>query len=164
MRFTSLPAKTSLRAPTLVPVPFDTRFKKEDHPPVVSGRGRERRGRRAKPNADLHGHQGRPSHRAADAPRQGVVPPNNQGNATPFYNRRQRREPSQRGRRNFEELDRYTQQSIAGLDAATSPSPASGMTASTPTSNQSLTSPASPPGKDSQGGYNLHLMALDIPV
>ena len=47
----------------------------------------------------------------------GVVPPNNQGNATPFYNQDDNGEnPARDGVATEAELDRYTKQSIATLD------------------------------------------------
>ena len=45
---------------------------------------------------------------------EGVVPPNNQGNATPFYNQGDNGEnPAKDGVATEAELDRYTTQSIA---------------------------------------------------
>src|SRR5262244_1994365 len=43
----------------------------------------------------------------------GIVPPNNQGNATPFYNQKDDGEnPARKGVATADELDRYTRQSI----------------------------------------------------
>ncbi|MEO0971538.1 MAG: DUF4331 family protein, partial [Pseudomonadota bacterium] len=47
----------------------------------------------------------------------GIVPPNNQGIATPFYNQGDDGEnPAKNGVGTFAELDRYTQQTIVSLD------------------------------------------------
>ena len=97
---------------------------------------------------------------------QGVVPPNNQGNATPFYNQGNDGEnPAKDGVATFDELDRYTQQSIAGLDGgyvAFAGQRDDGFYADIQSIFDLLK--LRNPGKDSQGGFNLHLMALAIPV
>ena len=71
----------------------------------------------------------------------GIVPPNNQGNATPFYNQADNGEnPAKDGVATEAELDRYTPQ--IDRDARprlSSPSPGSVTTASTPTSRRSST-------------------------
>jgi uncharacterized protein DUF4331 len=96
----------------------------------------------------------------------GVVPPNNQGNATPFYNQGDNGEnPAKDGVATFDELDRYTQQSIATLDngyIAFAGQRDDGFFADIQSVFDLLT--LRNPGKDSQGGFNLHLMALAIPV
>ncbi len=96
----------------------------------------------------------------------GVVPPNNQGNATPFYNRDDNGEnPAKDGVATFEELDRYTKQSIAQLDrdyVAFAGQRDDGFYADIQSVFDLLTLRS--PGKDSQAGFNLHLMALAIPV
>jgi hypothetical protein len=96
----------------------------------------------------------------------GVVPPNNQGNATPFYNRGDNGEnPAKDGAATFDELDRYTRQSISTLD--------DGYIACAGQRDDGFYGDIQAvfdllrlrnPGKDSQGGFNLHLMALAIPV
>ena len=97
---------------------------------------------------------------------QGVVPPNNQGNATPFYNQDDNGEnPAKDGVATFDELDRYTQQSIATLDGgyiAFAGQRDDGFYADIQSIFDLLKLRS--PGKDSQGGFNLHLMALAIPV
>ena len=97
---------------------------------------------------------------------QGVVPPNNQGNATPFYNQGDNGEnPAKDGVATFEELDRYTRQSIADLGSgyiAFAGQRDDGFYADIQAVFDLLT--LRNPGKDSQGGFNLHLMALAIPV
>jgi hypothetical protein len=97
---------------------------------------------------------------------QGVVPPNNQGNATPFYNQDDNGEnPARDGVATFDELDRYTQQSIASLDSgyiAFAGQRDDGFYADIQSIFDLLKLRS--PGKDSQGGFNLHLMALAIPV
>jgi hypothetical protein len=96
----------------------------------------------------------------------GVVPPNNQGNATPFYNRGDNGEnPAKDGVATFAELDRYTQQSIAQLDRgylAFAGQRDDGFYGDIQAVFDLLT--LRNPGKDAQGGFNLHFMALAIPV
>jgi hypothetical protein len=96
----------------------------------------------------------------------GVVPPNNQGNATPFYNRDDNGEnPAKDGVATYEELDRYTKQSIATLDrgyVAFAGQRDDGFYADIQAVFDLLKLRS--PGVDSQGGFNLHLMALAIPV
>ncbi len=122
---------------------FNTKFKNtktilQSYLGVITGRRRCR----AEPDAVLHGHEGRPSHRAADArSAEGVVPPNNQGNATPFYNRNDNGEnPAQGRRRHVRTSSIATRSSRSPTSiAATSPSPASATTGSTQTSRRSST-------------------------
>jgi len=97
---------------------------------------------------------------------EGVAPPNNQGNATPFYNRDDDGEqPAKDGVASFPELDRYTRQSIATLDrgyVAFAGQRDDGFYGDIQSIFDLLKLRS--PGKDSQGGFNLHLMALAIPV
>jgi len=96
----------------------------------------------------------------------GKVPPNNQGNATPFYNQGDNGEnPAKDGVATFAQLDRYTGQAIAQLS--------NGYIAFAGQRDDGFYSDIQAvfdllklrsPGKDSQGGFNLHLMALSIPV
>ena len=70
---------------------FDFRHdvqEQEHDPPVLHGRRAERGRRRAEPDAAYVVTEGRqpPARRARASSASGVVPPNNQGNATPFYN------------------------------------------------------------------------------
>jgi Domain of unknown function (DUF4331) len=96
----------------------------------------------------------------------GTVPPNNQGNATPFYNQGDDGEnPARDGVATEAQLDRYTQQSIVSLSGgyiAFAGQRDDGFYADI----QSIFDLARlrNPGKDSQGGFNIHLMALAIPV
>ena len=96
----------------------------------------------------------------------GVVPPNNQGNATPFYNQGDNGEnPAKDGVAMAAGLDRYTAQSIAPLRngyVAFAGQRDDGFFADIQSVFDLLTLRS--PGKDSQGGFNLHLMALAIPV
>ncbi len=95
----------------------------------------------------------------------GLVPPNNQGIATPFYNQGDNgANPAKQGVATEGELDRYTAQAITNL---------SGYTAFAGQRDDGFYADIQSifdllqlrnPGKDSQGGYNLHLMALEIPV
>ncbi len=97
---------------------------------------------------------------------QGVVPPNNQGNATPFYNQADNGEnPAKDGVATEAELDRYTRQSIATLDygyISFAGQRDDGFYADIQAIFDLLK--IRQPGKDSQGGFNLHLMALAIPM
>jgi hypothetical protein len=96
----------------------------------------------------------------------GIVPPNNQGNATPYYNQGDNGEnPAKDGMATEAELDRYTKESIAQLG--------NGYTSFAGQRDDGFYSDIQAvfdlaslrnPGKDSQGGFNLHLMALEIPV
>ena len=96
----------------------------------------------------------------------GVVPPNNQGNATRFYNRGNNGEnPAKDGVASFDQLDRYTRQSIAAFG--------DGYVAFAGQRDDGFYGDIQAifdllrlrnPGKDAQGGFNLHLMALAIPV
>ena len=96
----------------------------------------------------------------------GVVPPNNQGNATPFYNRDDKGEnPAKDGVATEAELDRGTRQSIVTLDGgyvAFAGQRDDGFYADIQSIFDLLK--LRNPGKDSQGGFNLHLMALAIPM
>jgi len=97
---------------------------------------------------------------------QGIVPPNNQGNATPFYNRGNNGEnPARDGVATKAELDRYTSEAITNLGG--------GYTAFAGQRDDGFYADIQSifdllrlrsPGKDSQGGFNLHLIALAIPV
>jgi hypothetical protein len=96
----------------------------------------------------------------------GVVPPNNQGNATPFYNQGDNGEnPAKPGVADYDDLDRYTKQSIANLGrgyVAFAGQRDDGFYGDIQAVFDLLT--LRNPGKDAQGGFNLHLMALSIPV
>src|ERR1043166_6062988 len=96
----------------------------------------------------------------------GVVPPNNQGNATPFYNQGDNGEnPARQGVTSEAQLDRYTSEAIAQLSngyVAFAGQRDDGFYADIQSIFDLLKLRS--PGKDSQGGFNLHLMALAIPV
>jgi hypothetical protein len=98
----------------------------------------------------------------------GVVPPNNQGNATPFCNQGNNGEnPAKDGVSNANDLDRYTRQAIFASDKipgylAFAGQRDDGFFADVQAVFDLLR--LRNPGKDSQGGFNLHLMALRIPV
>jgi hypothetical protein len=95
----------------------------------------------------------------------GVVPPNNQGNATPFYNRNNNGENRAKdGVATAAQLDRYTRQAIATLKngyVAFAGQRDDGFYADIQAIFDLLSLRS--PGKDSQGGFNLHLIALRIP-
>ena len=96
----------------------------------------------------------------------GVVPPNNQGNATPFYNQGNNGEnPAREGVATEAELDRYTSEAIAELSqgyVAFAGQRDDGFYADIQSVFDLLK--LRNPGKDSQGGFNLHLMALEVPL
>ena len=96
----------------------------------------------------------------------GLVPPNNQGNATPFYNQGNDGEnPARDGVATEAELDRYTREAIAELSngyVAFAGQRDDGFYADIQSIFDLLK--LRNPGKDSQGGFNLHLMALEVPV
>jgi hypothetical protein len=96
----------------------------------------------------------------------GVVPPNNQGNATPYYNQGDNGEnPAKDGVATEAELDRYTKEAIADLGngyRAFAGQRDDGFYADIQSVFDLLK--LRNPGKDSQGGFNLHLMALEVPV
>jgi hypothetical protein len=96
----------------------------------------------------------------------GVVPPNNQGNATPLYNQGSNGEnPAKDGVSTFMELDPYTQQAITPLRkgyVAFAGQRDDGFFADVQSVFDLLR--LRNPGKDSQGGFNLHMMALRIPI
>ena len=96
----------------------------------------------------------------------GVVPPNNQGKATPFYNQGDNGEnPAKEGVTTFAALDRYTRQSISELSngyVAFAGQRDDGFYADIQSIFDLLK--LRNPGKDSQGGFNLHLMALEVPI
>jgi len=97
---------------------------------------------------------------------QGVVPPNNQGIATPFYNQSDNGEnPAKDGVAFDADLDRYTKQAIMDLDngyRAFAGQRDDGFYGDIQAIFDLLQLRS--PGKDAQGGFNLHLMALTIPV
>jgi len=96
----------------------------------------------------------------------GIVPPNNQGNATPHYNQDDNGEnPARDGVATDAELDRYTKEAIFPLR--------NGYTAFAGQRDDGFYADIQAvfdllslrnPGKDSQAGFNLHLMALEIPL
>jgi len=105
---------------------------------------------------------------AVDVLGEGIVPPNNQGNATPSYNQNDDGEqPARGGVATEAELDRFTRQSIAELSSgyiAFAGQRDDGFYADIQAVFDLLTLRA--PGKavDSQGGFNVHTMALNIPL
>jgi len=96
----------------------------------------------------------------------GTVPPNNQGVATPFYNQGDDgNNPAKDGVATEGELDRYTTQTIKSLN--------DGYVSFAGQRDDGFYGDINAifdllqlrsPGKDSQGGFNIHLMALVIPV
>jgi hypothetical protein len=98
----------------------------------------------------------------------GIVPPNNQGNATPKYNRNDDGEqPAKDGVADDNDLDVYTAQSIADLRdgyMAFAGQRDDGFYADIQAVFDLLTLRGPGKGVDSQGGFNVHTMALSIPV
>jgi uncharacterized protein DUF4331 len=97
---------------------------------------------------------------------QGVVPPNNQGIATPLYNQGENGEnPAKPGVADPADLDHYTQQAIVNLPGgylAFAGQRDDGFYGDIQAIFDLLQLRS--PGKDAQGGFNIHLMALAIPV
>jgi hypothetical protein len=96
----------------------------------------------------------------------GVVPPNNQGIATPFYNQNNNgANPARGGVATPGELDRYTSQAIATLSGgyvAFAGQRDDGFFGDIQAIFDLLQLRS--PGKDAQKGFNLHLMTLAIPI
>ncbi len=96
----------------------------------------------------------------------GVVPPNNQGIATPFYNQGDNGEnPARDGVATEAQLDKYTKQAITPLSngyIAFAGQRDDGFYADIQSVFDLLQLRS--PGKDSQAGFNIHLMELAIPV
>jgi len=99
---------------------------------------------------------------------EGIVPPNNQGNATPKYNQNNDGEqPARDGVATEAELDRYTRQSIADLSdgyTAFAGQRDDGFYADIQAVFDLLKLRGPGKGFDSQGGFNVHTMALNIPL
>ncbi len=98
----------------------------------------------------------------------GIVPPNNQGNATPRYNRADDGEqPARDGVADENDLDAYTAQSIAELRRgyrAFAGQRDDGFYADVQSVFDLLKLRGPGQAVDSQGGFNVHTMALSIPV
>jgi hypothetical protein len=98
----------------------------------------------------------------------GIVPPNNQGNATPRYNQNNDGErPARDGVSNDTDLDVYTAESIAELRDgyfAFAGQRDDGFYADIQAIFDLLKLRGPGQGKDSQGGFNVHTMVLNIPI
>ena len=98
----------------------------------------------------------------------GIVPPNNQGNATPRYNRNNDGEqPARDGVAHEADLDVYTTQSIAELGQgyfAFAGQRDDGFYADIQAIFDLLKLRGPGQAVDSQGGFNVHTMALNIPI
>src|SRR5881296_2984046 len=96
----------------------------------------------------------------------GTVPPNNQGIATPFYNQGDNgSNPAKDGVATEAELDKYTKQAITPLSngyIAFAGQRDDGFYADIQSVFDLLQLRS--PGKDSQAGFNIHLMELAIPL
>jgi hypothetical protein len=99
---------------------------------------------------------------------EGIVPPNNQGNATPRYNRNDDGEqPARDGVATEGELDAYTKQAIAELSdgyIAFAGQRDDGFYADVQAIFDLLKLRPSGRAVDSQGGFNVHTMTLNIPL
>ena len=98
----------------------------------------------------------------------GIVPPNNQGNATPRYNRNDDGEqPAKDGVGDEGDLDPYTSQSVAELKdgyLAFAGQRDDGFYADIQAVFDLLKLRAPGQAVDSQGGFNVHTIALNIPL
>jgi uncharacterized protein DUF4331 len=98
----------------------------------------------------------------------GIVPPNNQGNATPRYNRNNDGEqPARDGVANEADLDVYTAQSITDLRDgyfAFAGQRDDGFYADIQAIFDLLKLRGPGQAVDSQGGFNVHTMVLNIPI
>ena len=96
----------------------------------------------------------------------GVVPPNNQGFVTPFYNQNNNGEnPAKEGVATEDKLDRYTKEAIKHLNngyVSFAGQRDDGFYADIRAIFDLLQ--LKNPGKDNQGGFNIHLMGLEIPI
>ena len=108
----------------------------------------------------------RPGHQNRTVLGSGVVPPNNQGFVTPFYNQGNDGEnPTKEGVPTEDKLDRYTKEAIKHLNngyVSFAGQRDDGFYADIRAIFDLLQ--LKNPGKDNQGGFNLHLMALEIPI
>jgi len=99
---------------------------------------------------------------------EGIVPPNNQGNATPKYNQNDDGEqPARDGVATEAALDRYTRESIAELSdgyIAFAGQRDDGFYADIQAIFDLLKLRPSGKAVDSQAGFNVHTMALNIPL
>jgi hypothetical protein len=98
----------------------------------------------------------------------GIVPPNNQGNATPRYNRNDDGEqPAKDGVGDEGDLDPYTSQSVAELQdghLAFAGQRDDGFYGDVQAVFDLLKLRAPGQAVDSQGGFNVHTIALNIPI
>jgi Domain of unknown function (DUF4331) len=96
----------------------------------------------------------------------GIVPPNNQGNATPLYNQGDNGEnPAKQGVSREMDLDPYTAEAIAKLSdgyVSFAGQRDDGFYGDIQSIFDLLS--RRNPGKDSQAGFNIHEMALEIPL
>ena len=95
----------------------------------------------------------------------GIVPPNNQGRATPFYNQSAGDGPALDGVATAAQLDRYTMQTVTNLShgfRSWAGQRDDGFYADVGATFDLLS--LRNPGKDSQKGFNVHTIVLQVPV
>jgi hypothetical protein len=146
---------------------FDTRFRNrntilQSYLGVVNDVGDESQNLIQRYTVDKVGEEDRRPTRLGS----GIVPPNNQGHATPKYNQNNDGEqPAKDGVASESDLDPYTAQSVAELDngyLAFAGQRDDGFYADVQAVFDLLKLRS--PGVDSQGGFNVHTIALNIPV
>ncbi|MCB9889449.1 MAG: DUF4331 domain-containing protein [Planctomycetes bacterium] len=114
---------------------------------------------------DVYGFDYRPSGKGLRYLGAGVVPPNNQGVATPEYNTMSGDGPAKEGVMYSTNLDRYTAQALTKLQAghvSFAGQRDDGFYGDINAIFDLLS--LRKPGKDSQRGFNVHTIALQIPV
>jgi len=97
----------------------------------------------------------------------GIVPPNNQGIATPQYNLNNGNGKAKDGVTNLANLDKYTSQAIANLAAgyrAFAGQREDGFYGDINAIFDLLSLRPAGQAQDSQGGFNVHMMVLQIPI
>ncbi len=97
----------------------------------------------------------------------GVVPPNNQGNATPHYNNNSGEGPAFEGVASESQLDRFTRQGIATLSngyRAFAGQREDGFYGDIQAIFDLLSLRGPGQAKDSQAGFNVHTISLEIPL
>ena len=153
----------------LLPVPVRHDLQEPQHDPAVVPRRHRQRGRRvAEPDSALHGGQGRLAHRERRSPRPrdraAEQPGQRDAEIQPDG---QRRAAGEGRRRRRSELDPYTSQSVATLEdgyLAFAGQRDDGFYADVQAIFDLLKLRPADKAVDSQGGFNVHTIALNIPI